>query len=125
MKKFKIFLSCFVLILFLFNYKIVKVQGDSMKPMITSGSIVVADRYLHKLFPILKDDILLVEIDNKEVVKKVVGFPNEKIEVEDKKIKLSNDEIYLLGENLEESIDSREYGPVKVSKILGKVVLNF
>ncbi len=96
-----------------------------MSPILENGSFALADRYLHKLFTIHKHNILLLEVDGKEVVKKIVGFPNEKIVIEDKTIKLQNNEIFVLGENLPESIDSREYGPLKVTSIIGKIVLSF
>ncbi len=107
------------------NFKLVKVSGNSMSPILNNNSFALADKYLHKLFTIQKGDILLLDKDGKEIVKKIVGFPGEKIITESKTIVLDNDEIYILGENLKESIDSREYGPIKVSKIIGKVVLSF
>jgi signal peptidase I len=125
MKKFNIFALSFLLILVLFNFQIVKIAGNSMSPTLKSGSFVVADKHIHKLFQIQKNDILLLEVDKKEVVKKIVGFPGEKIEVEGQEVTLSKNEIYVLGQNLPESIDSREYGPLKTSQIRGKIVLIF
>jgi len=125
MKKYKIFIFSFLIILILLNFKIVRIQGNSMSPTLENGSFALADKYLHKLFTIHKDNILLLEVDGKEVVKKIVGFPGEKIVIEDKIIKLQNNEIFVLGENLPESIDSREYGPLKVTNITGKIVLSF
>jgi signal peptidase I len=125
MKKYKIFLISFFIMLIFLNFKLVKVSGNSMSPILNNNSFALADKYLHKLFTIQKGDILLLDKDGKEIVKKIVGFPGEKIITESKTIVLDNDEIYILGENLKESIDSREYGPIKVSKIIGKVVLSF
>ena len=96
-----------------------------MYPVLESNSFALADKYLHKLFTVQKEDILLLEVGGKEVVKKIVGFPGERIVVENKIVKLENDEIFVLGENLPESIDSREYGPIKISNIIGKIVLSF
>jgi signal peptidase I len=125
MKKYRIFLFSFVTILFLLNFRVIKIQGNSMYPTLKNNTFAIADKYLHKLFAIQKGDILLLKIDNKEVVKKIVGFPGETIIIDSNTIELSKDEIYIIGENLSESIDSREYGPVKLSNILGKVVLSF
>ena len=96
-----------------------------MYPVLESNSFALADKYLHKLFTVQKEDILLLEVGGKEVVKKIVGFPGERIVVENKIVKLENDEIFVMGENLPESIDSREYGPIKISNIIGKIVLSF
>jgi signal peptidase I len=125
MKKYKTFIFSFLIILAFLNFKIVKIQGNSMYPVLESNSFALADKYLHKLFTVQKEDILLLEVGGKEVVKKIVGFPGERIVVENKIVKLENDEIFVMGENLPESIDSREYGPVKISNIIGKIVLSF
>jgi signal peptidase I len=125
MKKYKTFIFSFLIILAFLNFKIVKIQGNSMYPVLESNSFALADKYLHKLFTVQKEDILLLEVGGKEVVKKIVGFPGERIVVENKIVKLENDEIFVMGENLPESIDSREYGPIKISNIIGKIVLSF
>ena len=96
-----------------------------MYPILENNSFALADKYLHKLFTVQKEDILLLEVGGKEVVKKIVGFPGERIVVDNKIVKLENHEIFVLGENLPESIDSREYGPVNISNIIGKIVLSF
>jgi len=96
-----------------------------MNPILKNGSFAIADKYLHKLFKIKRGDILLFQVDNKEVIKKIVGFPGEQINIENKNIFLDKDEIFIVGENIKESIDSREYGPIKVTQIIGKIVLNF
>jgi type IV secretory pathway protease TraF len=96
-----------------------------MYPILKNGQFVVFDKYIHKLFTIQRNDILLFKIENKEMVKKIVGFPSESISVEGKNISLGSNEIYALGENLEESIDSRELGPLKTSQIIGKIFLVF
>lgn len=96
-----------------------------MSPTLKNGSFALVDLHLYKLFEIQKENLLLLKFENKEAVKKIVGFPGEKIILEDKKISLSEDEIYVLGENLKESIDSREYGPISKKQIIGKVVISF
>lgn len=96
-----------------------------MHPNLKNGTFAIVDLYLHKLFKIEKNDYLLLKVQEREVVKKIVGFPDERIEIFDKKISLSNNEIYVLGENLKESIDSRDYGPLDKKQILGKVVISF
>ncbi len=96
-----------------------------MDPIIKNNSYAIVDNFLHKLFTIQKNDILLFESNGHEVVKKIVGFPGETIEIETKTIKLDNNEIYVIGENPKESIDSRTYGPLKKSQIIGKIVLVF
>jgi signal peptidase I len=128
MSKFKKFFK-FIPFLFFFvilgNYKLVYINGNSMLPTLPNGSYAIVDTNLYKLFQINRGDILLFRTEKEEVVKKIIGFPNEKIEVDGKEINLANDEIYIIGINLAESIDSRNYGPIFKKQIMGKVVLNF
>jgi signal peptidase I len=77
---------------------------------------------------------------------RIIGLPNEKIEIEENALridseevklpdglnyssdgrllsyKLGKDEYYLLGDNTKKSFDSRYWGPVKRSNILGKII---
>jgi phage repressor protein C with HTH and peptisase S24 domain len=96
-----------------------------MQPTLPNGSYAIVDKYLFKLFEIRKNDILLFKKENEEVVKKIAGFPNEKILIENKEYELGPDEVFLLGENLPESIDSREYGALPTKSIQGKIVISY
>lgn len=115
----------FIFFLLLFDLKLVVVTGNSMSPTLPNNSYALVDKYLFKLFKINQGDILLFRKDKEEVVKKIVGFPNSTINIEGKEIKLGENEIFILGENLPESIDSRTYGPLNIKNIIGKVVVNF
>ena len=109
----------------LLNFRVILITGNSMSPTLQNGSFAIVDKNLFKLFEIKKNDILVFQKDKEEVVKKIVGFPNETITIENKEIKLNESQVYLLGENLPESIDSRSYGPLNSKSIIGKVVLSF
>jgi len=125
MNKIFMFLTIFFLIFVLSNFKIVKISGESMYPLIHNESIAIIDQYTFKLFPLNKSDIYLFRVSNEEVLKKIKFFPNEKVVFENKNYILQENEIYIIGENLSKSIDSREYGPVNIKQILGKVVISF
>jgi len=124
-KKFFKFIPFLFIFTILGNFKLVVINGNSMLPTLPNGSYAIVDTNLYKLFEINKGNIMLFKINQEEVVKKIIGFPNEKIEIEGNEITLAEDEVYIIGENPSESIDSRSYGPVKKRQILGKVVLNF
>ena len=89
----------------------------------------------------------LAEVDNHIWIKRVVGKPGDTIEIKDgkvyrngtlldepyiketmraaapKKVTIPPNQVYVLGDNRNNSSDSRYIGPVPVSHVLGKVVM--
>jgi signal peptidase I len=96
-----------------------------MSPTINNNSLILIDRFLYRLGDINKGDILIFKIKEEEMVKRLSYLPGEKFEQNGNLIELKKDEIYVLGDNPKESIDSRNYGPIKTSSIIGKVFLSF
>jgi type IV secretory pathway protease TraF len=54
-------------------------------------------------------------------LKRIAARPGAEVTVRDAPDFLGNDEWYVLGDNLDESTDSRELGPIKSRDILGRV----
>jgi len=96
-----------------------------MNPTLTNNSMIVVDKYMYKIFDIKRGDILILEIEKEEVIKRLAFLPGEKADFNGKLISLNENEIYILGDNPKESIDSRNYGPVKTELIIGKIFLSF
>lgn len=96
-----------------------------MDPTIKHNSIIVVDQYLFKLFAIKKNEILIFKVKDEEVIKRIHGLPGETIDTEKGKLILKKNEVYVLGDNLTESIDSRTYGALKINNIIGKLFLSF
>ncbi len=105
-------------------------------------------------FDIITVDTHWVETDHpNRVIKRVIGLPGEEVELKDgkvyingqeldqpfldpqlktvardlrfSKLKLGENEYYVLGDNRNNSTDSRYYGPVPQSAILGKLLVRF
>ena len=82
-----------------------KVVGTSMTPCLKSGQIVVFLRTRNYE----QSDVVLAKIVNKEVVKRIKNIAGSKV--------------WLQGDNSLESTDSREYGPILIEHIYGRLVL--
>lgn len=120
----------------------VKVDGDSMKETLTDNDILL----LYKLGSIKRFDIVVLDeaYDNEKIIKRVIGMPGETVSIKNDKIyingkiidnsfaygitsdvdkiELGEDEYFILGDNRLISKDSRYFGPVTKSEIIGKVV---
>lgn len=94
---------CFLLLQVIFGVTVV--AGDSMQPTISDGSIVIFERWEQER---KEGDIVIVKMEEGQIIKRI-----DEIE---------GNQIYLLGDNLKESVDSRTFGLVNQSQIVGKVV---
>lgn len=81
-----------------------RVEGDSMSPAFPPGKIVFAWR---KTTPKV-GDVVIVRHHKLELIKRIS--------------KLTTEGVYLLGDNAERSTDSRHYGWLPLSSIMGVVV---
>jgi len=116
---------------------LVRVNGSSMQDTLEGSEIMI----VNKLASIDRYDIVVTDSSTNSLIKRVYGLPGETIEckdniiyindeaIEDKfatnktldfdKVKLENDEYFLMGDNREVSLDSRASGPFKKENIKG------
>lgn len=98
-------LFLFILLVFFINKIGLGIaNGSSMEPTINDNDLII---YYKSNKVIKKGDIVIVKLDNK-VVKRIEDIKNNKV--------------FLVGDNINNSYDSRKYGEVECSKILGKVI---
>lgn len=130
-----------VINLFFFRFSVV--IGSSMEPTLSSGDITLVD--LNK--DIERNDIVVFKHDKNYLVKRVVGLPGENVQIIENviyingepikdavnvnmddyglaanAIELKEDEYLVLGDNRNNSRDSREFGAISKEDILGTVV---
>jgi len=82
-----------------------RVTGNSMSPALNAGDIVIA---LNRKPQVGR--VVIARQNNREVIKRIK--------------KLSHGKAYLVGDNSYESQDSRHFGPVPISAILGTVMIH-
>lgn len=149
MKKndFKILLPYLVIAIFIFmiNTKVLLIAyipSASMEPTIKSGRFVLNTRIFSN---IEREDIVVFKQGNVYMIKRVIGLPGEILEIQDNKIyingkkincsyskedmetddikiKIPHDSYFLMGDNRNDSLDSRYYGPVSVDRIKAKKI---
>ena len=97
---------CYLLLDVLFG--IAMVRGASMEPGIPDRSIVVYSR-LNQDYNV--QDVVIAKIDGKQIIKRIVS--------------IEEDGFYLIGDNLDSSIDSRTFGTIDRELVKGRVIFVF
>ncbi len=88
------------------------VEGQSMHPTLSHSERLVVNKFLYRFDEPSRDDIVVFEYSgDKDFIKRVVGLPGEKV-------KLDEGQVYLDGDPLEEDYTSGSeddnFGPEKV-----------
>lgn len=133
--------SCIIFLFFLIffhNNIIIYVDGNSMSPVLENKQLVLASK---NCSGINYSDIIIVKAsDKKKLIKRVaalsgdtVGSLNGKLiindivmnnydyETDNVKYTLSDEEVFILGDNYNDSIDSRVFGPVYKEDIVAVI----
>ncbi|KAG8408495.1 hypothetical protein J3459_017574 [Metarhizium acridum] len=108
-------------------------QGPSMLPTFTVDGDWIAADMRHRLGRgITTGDLVLYKIPifaNQNGVKRVVGMPGDYVSLgtpgengEDQMIQVPQGHCWIVGDNLPASRDSRQFGPLPLALIQGKVV---
>lgn len=144
-----ILLSLVILMVRVFDIRVIKVSGHSMYPTLIENNYVLSTKE-NKL---QKGDLILFEYENIKMIKRIIGIPGDKIEIKDNGDVYVNDsyleetykhehvdefknevtypitvkegEYFILGDNRDDSLDSRilSVGNIKREDIIGKVWL--
>lgn len=127
----------------------IQVNGDSMKSTLHGGDIMILNKLQYKRNGVDRFDIVVIKSHNTHIIKRIIGLPGESIKVVDNVLYINNkkyDEPYLdkgtitedfsleelfdvekvpkgsyfvLGDNREDSLDSRIIGFIDEKDIEG------
>ena len=144
------FVAAILLAVFLrtFVFVLAKVDGPSMLPTLHHQESLIVTKYSYVFGEIERGDIVICRYDTPEYpdtyVKRVIGLPGETIRIENgivyidgaaikedytleparydmESYTIPEGKVFVLGDNRNNSADSRRVGPLDKSQILGKV----
>ena len=120
-------------IYFHFTFTTVVVSGDSMLPTLKDGQRLLTSRAYWMVGPIREKDIVVIKDDGPSgyIIKRVYKMAGQVVDwslapdshgLSDGEFVVPAESVYVLGDNRENSEDSRKFGPVPTADIIGKVL---
>jgi signal peptidase I len=101
-----------------------KIPTQSMEPAVLSGDWILADKTAYRRMAPKKSDIVIFvypDDRSKMYIKRVEALPGDTITLSDgAKQEVPHGFIYVIGDNRKNSLDSRQFGFVPLSDVIGK-----
>jgi signal peptidase I len=126
----------------------IRVDGDSMVPNLISGEYVVVNRLSYQLGSPQRGDIIVFHFPRnpeEEYIKRIIGLPGDVIEVKNSTVNINGqpldenylnvktnyngkwevpaDQLFVLGDNRNNSSDSHDWGMVPMDYVVGKAIM--
>lgn len=114
-------LFVFLIIAFLYQsfFTLSVVRGKSMEPTFHDGQVVLVGKGGLLFGPLERGDVVVFTRNGELLVKRVVALPYE---TAPDGTRVPANHIYVVGDNLEVSEDSRTFGPIPLNSVIGKVL---
>lgn len=140
-----------ILFLMIYVVSVTQVVGNSMSSTLENGDVLILNKFKYRFTDIKRGDIISLEYaDTKYLIKRVIGIPGDSISIRNNTLyingnlyvenyldegleyddfelsslgydKVPEDMYLVLGDNREDSLDSREIGLISKDDVIGKV----
>lgn len=144
-----------ILFIIQYIFSITKVVGSSMYPTLKDEEILILNKFKYRFGKVKRGEIISLKyVDTKYLIKRVIGLPGDTVEIKNSKVYINNEILeepylkedlnyqdfslselgyekipegyyFVLGDNRENSLDSREIGLIKKEDIIGKISIRF
>lgn len=130
------------------------VDGISMEPAFASGQILIVSRLPYLFWSPQRGDVVVFHLPEdpfQDYIKRIIAIPGDTLEIRHTQVfingvlqdesylaepcgaglcenriwQIGSDEYFMMGDNRNHSSDSRIFGPVKKTYVLGKVILRY
>ena len=111
-----------------FGFTLFRVDGHSMEPTLQDKQLLTVCLVCVRVSQPVVGDIVIVQYEGASsvrFVKRVVGAPGDKVPYLGSTYTLKSKEYFVAGDNRDHSTDSRVYGPIQRSQIIGVVLGSF
>ena len=126
------------------------IPSSSMEPTLEVGDRVLVNKLSYDLHDVNRGDLVVFERpdgsagDIKDLIKRVIGLPGETVEIRDGSVlidgrvldepyladdevlvefapvQVPEDQVFVMGDNRDDSRDSRVFGPIAIDSIVGR-----
>ena len=145
--------GCGVILIMTFLYEPVRIEGNSMAPLLSDQERIFIRKIVYHLEPIQRGDVVVFEYPldgTKSFIKRIVALPGESVEIRQGlvyvngggipepyvpseyddpsdfgPVQVPSDSYFVLGDHRNSSNDSRVFGPVASRLIYGRAVFAY
>lgn len=129
----------------------IRVDGNSMEPTFHDGDYVIVNKLAYRMGEIERGDVVVFPFPlnrEEDFIKRVIGLPGDRVSILDGTVYLNGAPIveeylseqpqgdmaeiivpqgyvFVLGDNRNDSSDSRVWGPLNIEDILGRAVFRY